>query len=137
MTHEEAFAQIANALPHLDPQLADADGIVYVRGMIQYLRDGNGQLTRQWRYQQVDIGEEVWEPENKPMKSEPKPEFSWRDWVGCSVRAGRVVSQLRPATYEQMSKYTANDLMKMRGVGTKTVADIDAFLQTKGYYLTK
>ena len=135
MTHEEAISQIQSALPHLDPAVADDQGIVHVRAMIQYVRNDKGELTRYWRYQQVDIGEEEWNPPNKPKKAEPEPEYKWRMWVGCSRRAGRVFSQLRPATYEQMSKYTPNDLLKMRGVGAKTVADINAFLRTKGYEL--
>ena len=56
MTHEEAYQQICNAMPHLDHRCADAQGRVFVEAMIQFYRDPKtGELTRAWTCQRLDI----------------------------------------------------------------------------------
>lgn len=137
MTHEEAMSQIGSALPYLNPKVADDEGVVYVRAMIQFVRDEHGQLTRQWRYQQVDIGEEEWNPPNKPQKQcEVRPKFNWVIWREAPTRVKNLAFKLKPESMQAMSKYTRDDLMMVRGVGTKTVDDMQAFLKSQGYSLS-
>lgn len=136
MTHEEAMTQIGSALPYLNPKVADANGVVYVRAMIQFVRDANGELTRQWRYQQVDIGEEEWNPPNKPQKQcAVEPKFNWLDWRDAPTRVKNLAHKLRPESFKAMAKYKRRDLLMIRGVGPKTVDDVEAFLQSQGYSL--
>ena len=127
------MSQIGSALPYLNPKVADDEGIVYVRAMIQFVRDEHGQLTRQWRYQQVDIGEEEWNPPNKPQKKET---FNWRLWREAPTRVKNLVWKLRPESMEVMCKYTRTDLLSIRGVGEKTVQDLEQYMNDKGYVLS-
>ena len=138
MTHEEAMSQIGAALPHLDPRVADDQGVIYVRAMIQFVRDADGNLTRQWRYQQVDIGEDEWNPPNKPKritvdKRKANAEFDNRMWHALGTRAYHVVWKLRPASYEEFAKYTEADLRKIQGCGKVTLNELKEFMKMKGY----
>jgi hypothetical protein len=136
MTHEEAMSQIGSALPYLNPKVADEQGVVYVRAMIQFVRDANGELTRQWRYQQVDIGEEQWNPPNKPKKQcMVKPKFNWLHWREAPTRVKNLAYRLKPESMQAMSKYKRSDLLMIRGVGKKTVDEMEAFLHSQGYSL--
>lgn len=136
MTHEEAMNQISSALAYLNPKVADDQGVVYVRGLIQFVRDANGELTRQWRYQQVDIGEEEWNPPNKPQK-QCEPKFKWLDWRDAPTRVKNLAYKLKPDSFAAMSKYKREDLLMVRGVGAKTVNEMEEFLKGRGYNLAK
>ena len=137
MTHEEAMSQIGSALPYLNLKVANDEGIVYVRAMIQFVRNEQGQLTRQWRYQQVDIGEDEWNPPNKPKaQCAPTRKFNWRDWIDAPTRVRNLAYKLQPESLEAMGKYSPQELRSIRGVGLKTVRDTQEYLQRKGYSLS-
>jgi len=140
MTHDEAYQQIAQALPYLDCRLSNKDGVLYLNGEVHFILE-NGKPTKLWRaqrllitdkpHEQMDWGKE-WREGWQAIERHRQRKFDPNMWDGLNARAYTAVCRLKP---EQYSDLTRDMLMRVNNVGKVTVNHIEEFLNDKGYKL--
>ena len=136
MTHEEAYHQIAAALPYLDSKLSNQDGVLYVNGEVHFVLQ-NGLPTNCCHAQRLLVTDKPHEQMEWRKTRQTPSLFSARKfdpamWEGLNARAYSAVLRLRPERYEDL---TSLQIIQLKNVGRVTLGQIKEFLKQKGHTL--